>query len=1076
MYRIRILHYGCLVFLLAFFFINTAQAKPIKISLLLRDSLTRNAIFAIKSLNLGTTEVEIKVYSLNTLKKSDLEFLKNSHLIILDVMDRQRVNEIKAELNMAISKNAKVFAVASSGSYNEEMKDMGISVDKKIEDYYQSGGVENFKNMLLYTLKEYFGLSLEVSEPIKSPNFALYDYKGKRIFATFEEFIKVKGETYLKRPLIGLVFYKNSYEGGQLKHIDALIEALEKEGFGVLPAYGWPSEEVVERYFFDSEGKARVRLVIGLALKVGLNSKRAIMVFNKLGVPIINAITLYSQSKEEFENSPLGLSIYERTWQVGLPELGGIIQPIVIASKEKRIDPDTKMEYIEENPIQERIERLVERIKAWINLQNKPNRDKRIALIYYNYPPGKQNIGAAYLNVLPESLWTILNRLKDEGYYIGEKELSKDRLFEEIQNYGRNIGNWAQAEIDNLARSGKAVLIPLKTYKEWFEELPEGFKKAVLKDWGAPEDNKIMTWIGRSGTKYIVIPVVQYGNILLTPQPSRGWEQDIKKLYHDVTLPPHHQYIAFYLWLKKGFKADAIVHIGTHGTHEWLSGKEVGFTKEDPPDLLLQDLPNIYPYIVDDVGEGLQAKRRGLAVIIDHMTPPVAKTYLQSELKEIQSLIQDYQIAKQKSPLLAEAKLREIIRLVEKLGLHTDLGFKELSEETLEELEHYLKTMEEKMVPFGLHTFGKAPSKDLIRSTAEAILSLEKGLTEEEREKKLKELEKKIEYSATRELDSLIRALEGKYIPAGPGNDPIRNPDALPTGKNFYSFDPSKIPSPSIFELGAKLAQDLIEDYKRRHGFYPDKLTFILWAVETIRHEGIMESQILYLLGIKPKWDERGRVIGIEVIPRQKLARPRVDITIIPSGLYRDLFPNLMDLLDKAVSLAKEQKEDDNFLRSHVLKLKERLIAKGLSEEMAEKLATVRIFTEPPGAYGTNLDKVISNSHTWDRESEVVEVYFNRLGYLYGQGFWGDKLKENLNQLLFKSALSGTKIAVHSRSSQIFATLDNDDFFQYLGGTAMAIRILDGKTPELFITDISNPKEPKQETLNRFMGRELRTR
>lgn len=285
--------------------------------------------------------------------------------------------------------------------------------------------------------------------------------------------------------------------------------------------------------------------------------------------------------------------------------------------------------------------------------------------------------------------------------------------------------------------------------------------------------------------------------------------------------------------------------------------------------------------------------------------------------------------------------------------------------------------------------------------------------------------------------------------------------------------------------MGVNLAKELIEGYKKRHGIYPDKLTFNLWGVETIRHEGVMDSQIMYLMGIKPKWDERGRVIGVEAIPRSELGRPRIDVTIVPSGLYRDLFSNLMALLDKAVSLAKEQNEEDNILRSNVMKTKKMLMEKGIEEDKAERLASVRLFTVPSGAYGTNLDKVIPLSNTWDNEKQVADVFFMRMSYMYGQGFWGDKVsnqqsavssQEDISLTLFKNALSGSKIAVHSRSGNVYATLDNDDFFQYLGGTAMAIRAVDGKTPEVYVTNMSNPKMPRQETLEKFMGREMRAR
>lgn len=1069
----------------------TAHAEPVKISLLLGDTHSRTAIEAIKLVQSQefegkSNDISFHIYPSKDIRNKDLRHLKESRLVIILIMGRQLIDAVKPEIEEVIKRGGRVYAVG--GTYDDDHKKMGILIDEKIKEYYQHGGAENLKNMVLYALKKDFGFDVSYGGVVKLPEFGIYEYKTKKVFENFEEFKKGQGD----RPWIGIVFYKNTVESGQTKHIDSLIQNLEDSGFNVLPVYGYPSEAAIERFFFDNGGKPRVRIVVGMGMKIGVNPKIAIPLLSRLNVPVINAITLYTKSKEEWEQSPVGLDIFERAWQVAMPEMAGIIQPTVVASKEKMIDKETGIEYIEERPIPERIERLTERIKAWINLQDKANKDKRIAIIYYNYPPGKQNIGASYLNVLPESLWEIYTRLKAEGYDAGIRDqglgISKEQLFNDIHNYARNIGNWAGGKIDRLARTGKPVLIPIDTYKRWFKELPEGLKKAIIKNWGSPEDNKVMSWTGGSGTKYIVIPAIRYGNILFTPQPSRGWEQDSKKLYHDVTLAPHHQYVAFYLWLKKEFQADAVAHIGTHGTHEWLSGKEVGFTNEDPPEALIQDLPNIYPYIVDDVGEGLQAKRRGMAVIIDHMTPPFDKAGMNKELKELAALISDYNTTKEKSLSLAQAKLDEINSLAKKIGIFTDLKLNEIkTAEDMEELEHYIKDIAEKQTPFGLHTFGKAPDEKYRRTTVEAILSIEKELSDEERKRRIADYEQRIVQSGKRELDSFVAALNGRYIPAGQGNDPIRNPDSLPTGKNFYSFDPTRIPTKGTYEMGTKLAKELIEGYKQRHGVYPDKLTFNLWGVETIRHEGVMESQIMYLMGIKPRWDERGRVIGVEAIPRSELERPRIDVTIVPSGLYRDLFSNLMALLDKAVSLAKEQDEEDNILRSNVLKTKKMLMEKGIDEDKAERLASVRLFTVPSGAYGTNLDKVIPLSNTWDNEKQVADVYFMRMSYMYGQGFWGNKIQntehraqstdsEDISLALFKTALSGTKMAIHSRSGNVYATLDNDDFFQYLGGTAMAIRAVDGKTPEVYVTNMSNPKHPKQETLEKFMGREMRAR
>jgi len=1121
-----ILILGCLLYWLAGT-LSAAGAAPVNVSLLLGDIPTKTAIEAVKAIyqEYPNVKQKVKFHIYPNLRpgtrEKDLTPVSRSNLIFITIMGNTLVEAAKPELEQAIKQGGKVYGVMG-GSLPDDHKNLGIRIDKNIMEYFSEGDVENIKNALLYALNRDCALEVAFRPPVKIPPLGIYDYKSKKVFADFQAYKQAYSSYRDGKPWIGVICYKYHVGLGQVRDLEAIIRSLEGAGFNVLPVYG-PLAAVIERFFYQdgeprtgpnpekpgaqehdpARSRSRVRLVIALGMKIGINPQIIIPLFSKLNVPVINAISLHSQSKEAWEKSPVGLNIFSRSFLIANPEMAGIIQPTVVASKESRIDKATGFEYIEEQPIPERIARLTARVKSWINLQDKPNRDKKIALIYYNYPPGKQNIGATTLNVLPESLWEILLRLKSAGYDTGEQDkgVSKEQLFQDIQDFGRNIGNWAPGEVARLAQApgktvftGKAqpgnsrgpVLIPLATYKKWFEQLPQDLHNFILKSWGPVEQSNIMIWADASGKQYLVIPAVRYGNIIFTPQPARGWEQDIKKLYHDVTVAPHHQYAAFYLWLKNGLKADAIANIGTHGTHEWLPGKEVGFTAADPPEALIQDLPSIYPYTVDDVGEGLQAKRRGMAVIIDHMTPPFDKAGLNKELKELAGLLNDYVAAKEKSPSLAGTKLKEINALAQRQGLLTDLKLTEIKTEAeVEEVEHYIKDIAEKQTPFGMHTFGKSPAEKYRKTTAEAILSIEKGLTAEDRKKRLADLEDRINRSGPSEMDAFIAGLSGQYVPAAQGNDPIRNPNSLPTGKNFYAFDPTRIPSPGTYEMGVKMAQALIEGYQAKHGQYPDKLSFVLWATETIRHEGVMETQIMYLMGIKPKRDERGRIIGVEVIPRQELGRPRIDVTMVPSGLYRDLFPNLMDLLDQAVTLAKQQTEADNILRDNILRTKKTLMEKGLALEQAERLAAVRLFTTPPGAYGPNLDKVITQSNSWDNEQQVADVYLMRMSHLYGQGFWGDKIPspdkktpnaEDLNLTLFKSALSGTKMAVHSRAGNLIATLDTDDFFQELGGLAMTIRTLDGKTPEVYVSNMTNPVSPKQETLEKFMGREMRSR
>lgn len=1073
-----------IVLLLALPLAALAAESPLQVRLMLGDYNSRLAVQAVQEIRAKHPALAGRV-NFTVVTKAGLEREKGAKAPcpggaqgfgIVHIMDRRFLELLKPSINAMQQAGMNVYAVG--GMYGKDDSALGLKNDPAVSRYQHEGGLENTVNMILSLLKRECGVAVAYREPQRVPNFGLYLKDGKRIVETFAEFQKL----YRQRPgpWIGIPFYRNLIDNNDTALLDSMIEALERQGMNVLPVFGYPSELSVEKYFFDESGKNRVRAVIGISLKVGITPQRAVPILTRLGVPVIDAVTLHSQSREEWEKSPVGLDIFERSSTIGLPEMAGIIQPTVVSSKERVVDPATGLEYVETRPIPERIERLTERVKRWLTLQQKPNSDKNIGIIYYNYPPGKQNIGAAYLNVLPESLFEIFSRLKREGYSTGTDDISKEKLFEEVHAFGRNIGNWAPGEIDRLARSGRAVLIPMAVYKSWFMELPKNFRKDVVKSWGEPDDAAIMTWRDPNGKKFIVLPGVKYGNILFTPEPSRGLEQDVKKLFHDIHTAPHHQYIAFHLWLKRGFKADAVAHIGTHGTQEWLTGKEVGFTQEDPPELLMQDLPNIYPYIVDDVGEGLQAKRRGMAVVIDYMTPPFDKAGINRELKELAALISDYNDAKEKSPQLAGSKLEEINLLTRKGGILTDLKLAAITTtEQVEELDDYIREIGEKITPFGLHTFGKSPDGKYLKSTAEAIIAIEKSLKPEERQKRIAALEAAIAASGPRELDSFVAALAGKYIPSGTGNDPIRNPDSLPTGKNFYAFDPTRVPSPTTYEAGAKLARELIDGYKKRHELYPDKLTFNIWATETIRHEGVMESQIMYLMGVRPQWDERGRVKGVEAISRQELGRGRIDVTIVPSGLYRDLFANLMALLDSAVTVARDQDEEDNLIRANTKRTRQLLLDKGMAEEKAQRLASVRIFTEPPGAYGTGIDKVIVASDKWENEQQVVDVYFMRMGHPFGQGFWGEKVEhkeQEIGTTLLKNALTGSKIAIHSRSTNTIGVLDTDDFYQYLGGTAMAIRAVNGTTPEVYVTDMTNPNQAKQETLEKVMGREMRSR
>lgn len=1074
-----------------------AHAEPRRVSILPGDANSRLAMEAARDLMRNDPEfrrIAIRVFPGKDPRARDLEHLRRSDLALVLIMGRAVVDAVRLELDEVVRRGGRVYGFG--GILDEDLRKRGIALDSTIQAYYEAGGPENMRNMILSAC----GLALGVSSrptPIKAlPDSGIYDWRSGEILTDFSVFA---ARRTTGRARLGILFNRNTVSTGHFSTLLAICRKIEAEGYEAVPVFGYPAADAIEAYLLDESGAARVRAILALSMKVGTNPQTTGPTLERLGVPVLNAITLNSLSRVEWESSVVGLDIMERAWQVAVPELGGLIQPTVVATRENVRDGASGAEWVEDQPVPERVERLVARGAAWLNLQSKPNSEKRVAVIYYNYPPGKQNIGASYLNVMPRSLWRLRESMREAGYTIerpsdAARIDSADSLAAEIITYGRGLGRWAPAELEALARSGRPVLLPVAEYARWFRALPATLRKAVEEDWGPPEKASIMTWRDDRGELFLVLPAVRSGNILFMPQSTRGWEEDPAKLYHDIHLAPHHQYIAFYLWLKKRFRADAVMHIGTHGTHEWLSGREVGFTADDPPEALIADLPNIYPYIVDDVGEGLQAKRRGMAVVVDHMTPPFAAAGLAPELAELQALIADYARARELSPPLAAARAREIGERAARHGILLDLGIKAdtalpLSNEAIEEIEHHIKGIGEKMTPFGLHTLGVAPGETLIVSTARAMAGeTAASVPSEERDSLAGGFERLIRISAEREIASIIDALDGRYVAAGPGNDPLRNPASLPTGRNFFSFDPSRIPSPAAYRVGERLARELVEGFKARHGRHPRKLAFNLWGVETIRHEGIMESEIMNLMGVRPKWDSRGRVVGVELIPREKLGRPRIDVTVVPSGLHRDLFSNLIKLLDDAVTLAAAASEEDNLLRANTLRTAERLRRAGVDTALAGRLSGVRLFTVPSGAYGTNLDKVIPISNSWDSEAQVAGVFFMRMSHLYGQGFWGanpadagaaaalDSRAASLGDALLRNAFTGAEMAVHSRSGNLYASLDNDDFFQYLGGTAMAIRAVNGVTPEVYVVNLADPANPRQETIERYMGREMRAR
>ncbi|MCP5516279.1 MAG: cobaltochelatase subunit CobN [Verrucomicrobiales bacterium] len=1069
-----------------------AQAAPVKIALLTGDASSAAALAAVHELRQDPAlrNVTVRVFPRIEFSQVDRHFVAESDILIGYPRYAALLRGLADEIRAAGQRGSLLAAVGET--LEPESSDLGFRRDPELAAYFDAGGQANLAQMVRAALARHHLPELEYQPPSMVPPLGFFDPADGRAYANAADCAAALLARHPERrnqPWVGVYFSRDTATSGQTELLSAIAGALADRGFNALFGFGYPPDVALSTLFLGTNPPLQVEAIIGLTLKIGNVPEKLAPVLAQLDVPLVNAIALNNQTRTAWERSPVGLDVIERHWQIGSAEFAGTIAPTIVASKERLVDVATGQTYVMTMPIPERIERLADRIAALVRLRHLPNAAKRVAVIYYNYPPGRESIGASYLNVLPRSLHEILNRLRGEGYALTGAPADADALFTAIRTFGNNPppGSEATAMLDALARSGRVALLPVTTYRAWFDRLPESLRRQIVNQWGEPEQSTVMIWRNDDEKPFFVFPAQRWGNVLLAPQPTRGWKQDIVAAYHDVTLPPHHQYLAFYLWLQHEFDAHAMVHVGTHATHEWLPGKEVGFTAADTGEVIVGAVPQFYPFIVDDVGEGLQAKRRAMAAIITHLPPPLDRASLNPELREINGLINDYHVAQEKGGLAGEEQLERLARLCAKMGLFTDLGIELpdgvlLNDAQVEEIQHHLKRIGEKLTPFGMHTFGVAPDEPMRAATAEAVLSLEPELEPEEYARRKAALMHHLELSGPAELDALVAGLAGRHIPASPGNDPVRNPDALPTGRNCYGFDPSRMPSPATAATGAELAAELIESYRERHdGQFPDRLVFNLWGTETSRHEGVMEAQILALMGVRLNWDARGRVQGVTLIPREELGRPRVDVTVIPSGLYRDLFPNLMRLLDEAVNVVKTDTSADNPLLRNIAATRAALEERGVASEEAERLATVRLFSLPSGTYGAGLDHVIQQAEGWTNELQVAEVFFNRMSHLFGQGFWGARAPqsssgEDLSPALLGLALKGAKGVVHSRSSNVYGAIDSDDFYQYLGGTALAVRRVNGAGAETLISDLSNPKAGETVTLQRFMGREMRAR
>lgn len=910
----------------------------------------------------------------------------------------------------------------------------------------------------------------------------------------------------------------------------------------------------------------------------------------KLNVPVIKGLKLSDRTENQWRLSVDGVPSDSVHYQLAMPELQGVSQPMTLAvAKPPVIDERTGVRLSLTTPVLDRVEALADRLQNWYHLQMKNNADKRVALIYYNHPPGRQNVGADALDV-PASLLEMLRWLKAEGYQTGPLPESSEALLELIQQRGVSLPDDPRS-LRQMAPQVASLTGP--EYRAYYQSLPavvraemehgplgylhqrleEAFAAgehdialglldrgardlhhllenhqhparqqavALLNDYEARWLRRLNEGGGRSevdaarnallatgfpglsgwgeapGKSMVVdgemiFPGLRFGNIFVGPQPPRGWEVDEELLHANTTFPPTHQYVGFYYWLREQFQADVLVYTGRHSTREFLPRRRAGLTSDDYPELLGGNLPLIYPYIVDGVGEGIQAKRRALAVMISHLTPPLAVTELYDELLEIRQLVETWEAAVEPDSPTRERAVEMLRQKISQLNLtetieaeiasesglaRDEVSLDEISEELLvHEAGHYVTDVQEQFMPLGLHVFGKDWSREALDTMLESMT------TEAEAPRLL--WEQQLAASPASEKASFLSALDGRFVRPGQGNDPLRTPAVLPTGRNFHALSGDLIPTRVAWSLAEELAAEARSlDAQQAEG--SDAL--VLWASDTVRDEGVMVAFGLNLLGIKPVWNSRGIVKGLERLPvgDDSAREERRDVLFTTSGLFRDLyenqlvwldqavlmalagsaetirakFPDLAPALDKALSALPEGMDhmDDEPLALNRVAARwvtdtEALLAAGASPGDAGRQATLRVFGTAPGAYGAGVNRLATRSGAWEGRDELGRAYRRRMGHAYGMARGGEAEHQAFDRIL--SRVDRTYLG---RASHLYGLLDNDDGFDYQGGLSNAVEHIKGEAPSNRVLQYANPKAPKVESLQRALLVELQSR
>ena len=1008
--------------------------------------------------------------------------------------------------------------------------------------YWLGGSSENLENFLLmladkYVFRDKQKSSLQYFDPVVYPDMGIWHPLAPKMFEDVKEYFNWYNNRkdiseYLKDPLapcVGLVLQRTHLATGDDAHYVAMLQELEAMGARVIPVFagGLDFSRPVDAYFWEipAKGVAPTPLVdtvislTGFALVGGparQDHPKAIELLKRLNRPYMVALPLVFQTTEEWEESELGLHPIQVALQIAIPELDGAIEPIIMSGRDGATGKAIALP--------DRIEAVAQRALKWANLRRKPKLDKKIAITIFSFPPDKGNVGtAAYLDVFG-SIYEVVKALKGNGYDIKDLPDSAAELMQQVLHDA--TAQYQSPELNIAYRMSVEQYERLTPYSERLHE-----------NWGPPPGNL------NSDGENLLVYGKQFGNLFIGVQPTFGYEGDPMRLLFSRSASPHHGFAAYYTFLEQIWQADAVLHFGTHGSLEFMPGKQIGMSGDCYPDNLIGNIPNIYYYAANNPSEATIAKRRSYAETISYLTPPAENAGLYKGLQELSELIGSYQTLKESGrgiPIV-----NTIMDKCRMVNLDQDVTLPETDAQELSgeerdrivgDVYRRLMEIESRLLPCGLHVIGKPPSaeeaiatlvniasldreeegitslphiiansinrdieelyqnnnkgiladvellQNITEATRAAVAALVKQQTDAEGrvskvsklnffnmkkktpwleamseagfpnidQEAIKPLFEYLEFCleqvcADNELGSLLRALEGEYILPGPGGDPIRNPDVLPTGKNMHALDPQSIPTAAAVK-SAKIVVDrlLTRQMEENGGKYPETIAVVLWGTDNIKTYGESMAQVMWMVGVKPIPDALGRVNKLELIPLAELGRPRVDVVINCSGVFRDLFINQMNLLDKAVKMAAEadDPEEMNFVRKHALKQ---------AEDMGINLrkAATRVFSNASGSYAANVNLAVENS-TWESESELQEMYLKRKSFAFNSDNPG--MMED-NRLVFESALKTADATFQNLDSSEISLTDVSHYLDSDPTKVVANLRSDGKAPASYIAD-----------------------